>query len=76
MLKVTVTIDNDILQFVDEQAQGNRSGYINSVLAEHRRCILEAETIAALKQDTEDTEYQAEIAAWDSVVGDGINGEG
>jgi len=30
--------------------------------------------IAALKQDAEDPEYQvAEIAAWDSVAGDGIN---
>ncbi|MBW4575012.1 MAG: CopG family transcriptional regulator [Aphanothece sp. CMT-3BRIN-NPC111] len=76
MLKVTVTLNNDILRFVDEQAQGNRSGYINAVLAEHRRCVLEAEMVAALKQDTEDTEYQAEIAAWDSVVGHGIDAEG
>ncbi|AFZ13923.1 hypothetical protein Cri9333_3084 [Crinalium epipsammum PCC 9333] len=76
MFKVTVTIDNDILRFIDEQAQGNRSGYINAVLTEHRRCVLEAEMIAALKQDIEDTEYQAEIAAWDRVVGDGIHAEG
>jgi hypothetical protein len=30
--------------------------------------------IATLKQDAEDPEYQAEIAVWDSVAGDGING--
>ena len=47
--------------------------YINKLLAEHRRRILAAEMIAALKQDTKDPECQAEIAAWDSVVGDGIN---
>lgn len=29
--------------------------------------------IAALKQDAEDPEYQAKIAAWDSLVKDGIN---
>jgi hypothetical protein len=34
---------------------------------------LEAEMIAALKQDAEDPEYQAEIAVWNSVAGDGIN---
>ncbi|HAA28056.1 MAG TPA: CopG family transcriptional regulator [Cyanobacteria bacterium UBA8553] len=73
MLKVTITLEDDILHFVDQQAQGNRSGYINTLLAEHRRRILEAEMIAALKQDAEDPEYQAEIAAWDSVVGDGMN---
>ncbi|MFN6487786.1 MULTISPECIES: CopG family transcriptional regulator [unclassified Nostoc] len=73
MLKVTITLEEDILRFVDQYAQGNRSAYINTLLAEHRRQILAAEIIAALKQDTEDPEYQAEIAAWDSVAGDGIN---
>ncbi|MEN8221235.1 MAG: hypothetical protein ABFS56_33775 [Pseudomonadota bacterium] len=34
---------------------------------------LEVEMIAALKQDAEDHVYQAEIMAWDSVVGDGID---
>nr|WP_236117149.1 CopG family transcriptional regulator [Hassalia byssoidea] len=66
-------MEEDILQFIDRQAQGNRSGYINALLSEHRRRILEAEMIASLKQDAEDPEYQAEIAAWDNVVGDGIN---
>lgn len=73
MLKITITLEEDILRFVDQYAQGNRSGYINTLLAEHRRRILAAEMVAALKQDAEDPEYQAEIAAWDSVVGDGMN---
>ncbi|XWK90530.1 MAG: hypothetical protein U7127_10905 [Phormidium sp.] len=76
MIQVTVALEDDILEFLDRQAQGNRSNYINEVLAEHRRRILQAEMIAALKQDAEDPEYQAEISAWDSVVGDGINAEG
>jgi hypothetical protein len=73
MLKVIITLEEDILRFVDQYAEGNRSAYINTLLAEHRRGILAAEMIAALKQDAEDPEYQTEIAAWDSVVGDGIN---
>ena len=73
MVKVTITLEEDILQFIDRQAQGNRSGYINALVSEHRRRLLEAEMIAALKQDAKDPEYQAEIAAWDNVVGDGIN---
>lgn len=76
MLKVTITLEEDILRFVDQYAQGNRSGYVNALLAEHRRQILAAEMIAALKQDAEDPEYQAEIADWDHVVGDGINAKG
>lgn len=76
MVKVTITLEDDILRFVDKEAKGNRSSYINALLAEHRRQILEAEMIVALKQDAEDPEYQAEIADWDSVIGDGINAEG
>ncbi len=73
MIKVTITLEEEILRFVDQQAQGNRSSYINTLLAKQRRQILAAEMIAALKQDAEDPEYQAEIAAWDTVVGDGVN---
>ncbi len=47
--------------------------FINALLTEYRRCIFEAQMIAALKEDAQDADYQAEIAAWDSVVGDGIN---
>lgn len=40
MPKVTISLEEDILQFVDQYAQGNRSAYINTLLAEHRRRIL------------------------------------
>lgn len=76
--KVTITLDDEILDFINRQAsasanKANRSGYVNAVLAAHRRAVIKAEMIAALKQDAEDPEYQAEIAAWDCVVADGID---
>jgi Arc/MetJ-type ribon-helix-helix transcriptional regulator len=75
--KVTITLDDEILAFIDQQAalsrdNPDRSGYVNAVLAKHRRAVLEAEMIAALKEDTDNPEYQEEMAAWDVVVGDGI----
>lgn len=73
MMKVTITLEEDILQFIDQQAKGNRSAYINALLAEQRRKILEAEIIAALQEDAKDLEYQNEISSWDNVSGDGIN---
>ncbi|MEH1843391.1 MAG: CopG family transcriptional regulator [Nostoc sp.] len=73
MLKVTITLEEDILRFVDQYAQENSSAYINTLLAEHRRKIFGTEMIVALKQDAEDPEYQVEIASWDSIAGDGIN---
>ncbi len=76
MMKVTISLEEDILRFIDQQAKGNRSGYINALLAEQRRKILEAEIIAALEEDAKDLEYQNEISAWDNVAGDGINARG
>ena len=76
MMKVTITLEEDILRFIDQQAKGNRSGYINALLAEQRRKILEAEIIAALQEDAKDLEYQNDISAWDNVAGDGINARG
>lgn len=66
-------MEEEILRFVEQQAQGNRSSYINTLLAQQRRQTLAAEMTITLKQDAKALEYQAEIAAWDSVVGDGLN---
>lgn len=76
MMKVTITLEEDILKFIDQQAKGNRSAYINAILAEQRRKILEAEIIAALQEDAKDLDYQNEISAWDNLVGDGMNARG
>jgi Arc/MetJ-type ribon-helix-helix transcriptional regulator len=54
MMKVTITLEEDILQFIDQQAKGNRSAYINALLAKQRRKILETEIIAALQEDAKD----------------------
>jgi len=71
--KIAITLDRELLSFIDRQAQGNRSDYLNSLIARERRKILEAEIIAALQADSQDPEYQAEIAEWDRLAGDGID---
>ncbi|MEB3218326.1 MAG: CopG family transcriptional regulator [Nostocales cyanobacterium 94392] len=63
------------MQFVNFQSKGDRSSYINKVLAEYRRCSLELQMITALQKDAQDCEFQAEIAARDNVVGDGIDAQ-
>jgi len=73
MAKITISLEEETLQFLDHCANGNRSGYINSLLSHQRRQALEAEMIAALLKDAEDREYLKEIALWDSTVGDGID---
>lgn len=73
MVKITISLEEEILQFLDQLAQGNRSAYINSLLAQQRRQAIKAEMIAALLKDAEDQEYLAEIELWDHVAGDGID---
>lgn len=76
--KVTISLDDEILAFVDRQAatlqtKANRSAFINAVLAEARQKHLQAELKTAYQRDAQDKAYQEEIAVWDTVVGDGID---
>ncbi len=71
--KIAITLDQQLLFFIDRQAQGNRSDYLNSLIVKEREKILAAEIIAALQADCQDPEYQVEIAEWDRLAGDGID---
>ena len=76
--KVTITLDDEILAFVDRQAaaletKANRSAFINAVLADARRKHLQAELQAAYQRDAQDTAYREQVAVWDSVAGNGID---
>jgi metal-responsive CopG/Arc/MetJ family transcriptional regulator len=72
--KIAITLDQDLIEFLDDQAT-NRSEYLNTLLAEQRSKILRQQMIAALQEDLADPDHQAEIAAWDVVIGDGLNAE-
>jgi hypothetical protein len=71
--KIAITLDRELLSFIDRQAQGNRSDYLNTLITQERLKTLAQETIAALQADSQDPEYQAEIAEWDRLTGDGID---
>lgn len=75
--KVTITLDDEVLAFVDKQAsdsegQGNRSAFINTVLKELKKQRLQEDLRAAYIQDSQDEAYRKEAAVWDITVGDGI----
>ncbi|AFY59915.1 hypothetical protein [Synechococcus sp. PCC 6312] len=70
--KVSITLDDDVLDFVDRLAS-NRSSFINNVLWQEKRRILMKELEEAYKDQANDPELQEEISAWDVAVGDGLN---
>lgn len=75
--KVTITLEDDVLAFVDYQAaregKANRSGFINRILAREKSKTLDVELEAAYRRDAADRSYRKQIGEWDVVVGDGVD---
>jgi cell division septum initiation protein DivIVA len=69
--KVSITLDDEVLEFVDQLAS-NRSSFINNVLWQEKQRIFMQELAAAYQDQANDPEFQEEIAVWDVVVGDGL----
>lgn len=70
--KVSITLDDEVLEFVDRLAS-NRSSFINDVLWQEKKRVFMKELEDAYKDQANDPEMQAEISVWDIVVGDGLN---
>lgn len=71
--KIAVTLDEQLVAFLDLQANGNRSEYLNQLLLQDRKRTIESQLVSALQADCSDPEYLAEIKLWDSVVADGLD---
>jgi metal-responsive CopG/Arc/MetJ family transcriptional regulator len=70
--KVSITLDEEILEFVDRSSK-NRSQFINEILSKEKKRQFLRELENAYTELANDSEYQAEIELWDVTVGDGID---
>ena len=70
--KVSITLDDEVLDFVDRLAS-NRSSFINDVLSQEKKRIFMKELEDAYTDQANDPEFQEEITVWDIAVGDGLN---
>jgi metal-responsive CopG/Arc/MetJ family transcriptional regulator len=70
--KVSITLDEEVLEFVDRSSQ-NRSQFINDILAKAKKSQLLKELEDAYTELANDPGYQAEIDLWEITVGDGID---
>lgn len=70
--KVSITLDDEVLDFVDRLAS-NRSSFINDVLSKEKQRIFMKDLENAYKDQVNDPEFQKEITVWDITVGDGLN---
>jgi metal-responsive CopG/Arc/MetJ family transcriptional regulator len=69
--KVSITLDDEILNFVDQRSN-NRSSFINRILWEEKKRIFLQDLANAYEEQAKDLEFFEEIAAWDTTVGDGL----
>lgn len=70
--KVSITLDDEILEFVDQLAS-NRSSFINTVLWQEKKRILMKDLADAYTDQSNDPEFQQELSMWDITAGDGLN---
>lgn len=70
--KVSITLDDEVLEFVDQLAS-NRSSFINDVLWQEKKRIFMKELAKAYKAQSSDPGFQEEVSAWDIVAGDGLD---
>jgi len=70
--KVSITLDEEILEFVDRSSQ-NRSQFINEILSKEKKRQFLRKLENAYTELANDSEYRAEIGLWDVTVGDGID---
>ncbi len=70
--KVSITLDDEILNFVD-QFTNNRSSFINGLLIKEKNNFLLKELAEAYEEQSNDLGFQSEMAVWDVAVGDGLH---
>lgn len=69
--QVSITLDSEVLQFIDSQTQ-NRSDFINELLRREQRRQFQHDLANAYIEQADDPDLQAELELWDVVVGDGL----
>jgi metal-responsive CopG/Arc/MetJ family transcriptional regulator len=70
--KVSITLDDEVLSFVDRLAS-NRSSFINDILWKEKKRIFMQELEDAYKEQVNDPMFQEEIGLWDVTAEDGLN---
>ena len=65
--KVSITLDDEVLDFVD-QLTSDRSSFTNDILLKEKRRVFIKELEDAYKEQANDPEFQEEISVWDAAL--------
>ncbi|MGB3294636.1 MAG: hypothetical protein WBB01_16760 [Phormidesmis sp.] len=70
--KVSITLDDEVLNFVDQLAS-NRSSFINEILLKEKKRIFLKELENAYREQSNDPVIQEEISLWNITAEDGLD---
>lgn len=73
--RLTISLDEEVYDYLEYAAGDNRSAFINEILRKHHEAERQAQMIRGLHEDANDPVYQAEIAEWDVTTTDGLDDE-
>ncbi|MEM6602952.1 MAG: CopG family transcriptional regulator [Pseudomonadota bacterium] len=70
--RTTVTLDEEAMNFLIASAKNNKSAYINNLLKQEKRRLLEQKILQSNIEEAGDEDYQEELATWDITSEDGL----
>jgi antitoxin CcdA len=70
--RTTITLDSEAHAFLMSASAENKSAFINQLLKKEKQRSLVEAVHAANLEEAEDSEYQAELAVWDTTMRDGL----
>ena len=70
--KISITLDNEILDFLDQRTN-NRSSFINEMLWHEKQKSFGQDLAEAYRDQSSDPDFLEEVSVWDVVAGDGLN---
>ncbi len=71
--RATITLDDEAYAFLEASAGNNRSAYINKLLKEEKRRVLEQQILKANQEEASNLDYQEELMDWDVTLSDGLS---
>lgn len=69
--KISITLDNEILDFIDQRTN-NRSSFINEILWHEKQKSFEQDLAEAYRDQSSDPHFLEEVSVWDVTAGDGL----
>ncbi len=75
VVKKTISLQADVWEYVESQAESNASAFINEALREYRRRQVHKRMIEGYKAMASQRQTAEDLALWDTTLLDGLNDE-